>query len=1686
MRILLALWLICILLAPPVSATPPQTFLPLAGESNGDRFGYAVSEAGDVNGDGFGDVIVGAPNNDVAGTDAGRAYVYFGGPGASASPDLVFDGEFAGDGFGTAVSGAGDINNDGYDDLLVGAPMSSAVGIAAGRAYVYFGGPGADSVPDLVLDAEAAGDRFGESISEAGDLNGDGFADLVVGAVLSDSAGVDAGRAYVYFGGPGVDATPDLVLDGEAAGDEFGRARGISGPCDLNGDGWTDLAVSGRRNDTIARDEGRVYVYFGGPGLDAVPDFTLDGQTIDGLLGNSVSGAGDVNGDSYDDLLVGARNHIYVYYGGPSLDATPDLTFLDTIGEAWNATGPGDVNGDGYADVVISAVTNTGRVDLFYGSSQPDTTADQVWYGEAPGDWFGYSVTGAGDFKGDGIADIIVGAPQFSTFVPGKAYVLSPPPTRLYVDWLATGAGTGESWTDAFAYLQDALALAQVYPHITEIWVAFGEYYPSLGTDRTETFALRDGLSMYGGFFGDEISVSERDVETHRTVLSGDLGTLGVVTDNSFHVVTGSGVDSSAVIDGFVISNGSADGAGDDGNGGGMINIGGAPTVRNVVFKDNRAIRGAAMYNRNTDPAQIQNAVFINNNADITGAVGGGGIYNENADPLLVNASFAANEAASGRAVYNDGASPRIYNSVLWTGTPGVLIKDIYNTGASAPVIAHSIVRNSGGSGVWDPSMGVDGGNNLDADPLFANPDADLRLIAGSPGINAGDNIAPNLPAEDLAGNPRIDVGVVDMGAYEAQCSPYAYGTVLYVNEQNLFGIQDGLSWGTAFSELYDALRVALPCAEITEIWVAKGLYKPVQELYGTDRDASFVLRAGLQVYGGFGGTEADKLDRDVPSNETTLSGELISVSPNDNSRHVVRVRDADGIVLDAFTISNGYTESEDGAGMLSRNASATLSRLTFKENAALQGGGLYCAGSGVGPLTLTDITFQDNAALGDGGGMAVDAAAQLNRVSFLHNSAGGSGGGLHGSGASGVDVTNGVFAGNTAVSNGGGVWFDNCDGSLTNVSFSGNQAAAGSALRNDASDPTLVNVVAWGDSTTEISNQLSSPVISYSIVQGSGGSGSWNPSSGTDGGSNLDLDPLYVDPAGDDLRLLPGSPGIDAGNTSAPLLTNTDRAGAPRVYNGVVDMGAYEQVPCPSGPVLYVDHAATGSGDGSSWGDAMVDLQIALLTARACAQVSEVWVAEGTYTPTSGTDRMATFQMTSGLSVYGGFGGTEASLNQRDAGAHPTILSGEIGALGPSDNSFHVVTFADDLDAYTPVSSATTLDGFQIRYGNADGTLPHSQAGGAWVLGNPALRNLEVRENNAVSGGGAAFYGAASVIGVAFSNNVSTSSAGAVYCQGLPVFEDVSFNGNTAATDGGAVYVGSDHTTLINVTFTENAAVNGGALAVPFNESVSVVGGLFYRNDAQQSGGAVYNQGAGIYANVTMVENTALTSGGAFYCWFNSPHIQNAILWNNSAPTGPEVHNDVFASAQIAYSLVEGCGGSGAGWVTSFGTDGGGNIDVAPMFEDQGLGDLRLAAGSPAIDAGDTSEVSVPLTDLDGNERFVGSAIDLGPFENQGPATGVEVRLPTGRVLLSYPNPMVRSATVRYRISQSAHVRLRVLDHAGRLVKVLKDEIQSPDVYTILWDGTNSGGRRVASGVYFYRLDFGGSHESFKVIVLR
>jgi hypothetical protein len=430
-------------------------------------FGYDVAGAGDVNGDGFTDVVVGAALWDGQATDEGRAYLYLGGPaGLQAQPAWMTDPtDQIGADFGTVVIGVGDVNKDGYPDVVVTAPLWDGTGTDEGRAYLYLGGPTGLSAT-AVWTANPTGQtnaNFGNRVGAPGDVNGDGYADVVIGAPGFSNQAPGEGRAYLYLGGPsGLQVSPAWIMDPtDQANAQFGVS--VAGAGDVNGDGYGDVIIGAWQWDGQAVDEGRVYLYLGNAtGLSASPAWTADPTDQTGAqFGVAVGGAGDVDGDGLSDVVIGANRwdgqmvdegRAWLYLGtSTGLSASPAWVADPTDQNgAWfgNAVaGAGDVNGDGFADVVVGArywsgvAMREGQVFLYLGGSS-GLPATASWSSAPTGQdsaFFGNQVAAAGDVNGDGFADVVIGAYNWSGQVgsEGRAFA-----------YLGSAAGLGPSaWT---------------------------------------------------------------------------------------------------------------------------------------------------------------------------------------------------------------------------------------------------------------------------------------------------------------------------------------------------------------------------------------------------------------------------------------------------------------------------------------------------------------------------------------------------------------------------------------------------------------------------------------------------------------------------------------------------------------------------------------------------------------------------------------------------------------------------------------------------------------------------------------------------------------------------------------------------------------------------------------------------------------------------------------------------------------------------------------------------------------------------------------------------------------------------------------------------------------------------------------------------------------------------------------
>jgi parallel beta-helix repeat protein/predicted outer membrane repeat protein len=394
----------------------------------------------------------------------------------------------------------------------------------------------------------------------------------------------------------------------------------------------------------------------------------------------------------------------------------------------------------------------------------------------------------------------------------------------IYVDADATGAHNGTSWADAFTDLQPALDAAVSGD---QIWVAEGTYLPTHeftpGNPRSVSFQMKNGVAIYGGFTGVETSLSERDWVINLTILSCDLsGDDGPDftnnAENCYHVFyhpDGTNLDNSAILDGFTISGGNANGIFPNNLGGGMLNYASSPTLINCTFRNNQSYLGGGMYNREAASPTLTNCTFMNNQADEYGGgmynrdsssptlfdciffgnhaeIAGGGMTNDNCSPTLTNCTFSSNSSIEGGGMYNIlYASPIMKNCIFWQNSADVG-GGIRNGYYSSPKLTNctfwgNVATDNGGgiysdSGVtsivnsilWDDTPneihassaiitysdvqgGYSGEGNIDINPLFLDSDnGNFHLSLNSPCIDVGDNEALNLPLYDFEGDDRI------------------------------------------------------------------------------------------------------------------------------------------------------------------------------------------------------------------------------------------------------------------------------------------------------------------------------------------------------------------------------------------------------------------------------------------------------------------------------------------------------------------------------------------------------------------------------------------------------------------------------------------------------------------------------------------------------------------------------------------------------------------------------------------------------------------------------------------------------------------------------------------------------------------------------------------------------------------
>jgi hypothetical protein len=824
------------------------------------------------------------------------------------------------------------------------------------------------------------------------------------------------------------------------------------------------------------------------------------------------------------------------------------------------------------------------------------------------------------------------------------------------------------------------------------------------------------------------------------------------------------------------------------------------------------------------------------------------------------------------------------------------------------------------------------------------------------------------------------------------------------------------------------------------------------------DRRATFQLINGVAIKGGYAGAgELDPDARDIDLYKTILSGDLngddtpdFTNNSEENSYHVVTGSGTnETTILDGFTITagnaNGFSPHNSGAGMYNDRGSPTVTNCAFTGNSGVNGGGMY---NGEGSPTLTNCIFNSNLVSNMGGGM----------FNYGLNS------------ECNLTLINCTFSSNSALDGGGMLNGKQGNAILTNCTFTRNH---GYGIVCDNSQVTVVNTILWNDSPFEIYLAGGSITVSYSDVRG-----------GWLGIGNIDADPLFVETDGaddvsgtedDDLHLLPGSPCIDAGDNSAiPQSVITDLDGNPRIINEIVDIGAYESVAAIAAKIHYVDAAAPGNNDGSSWSNAYLCLQYALAVAQ---YGDKIRVANGVYRPdqrammrrdqlqiVSSGDWTDTFQLIDGVAIKGGYGGFgESDPNARDIDIYESVLSGDLNADdGPGftniwDNSYHVVTASG-------TQWTTVLDGFTITGGNADGPFPYNHGGGIYnVEGSPTLIDCTIIGNSAIERGGGMYntlYSNPALINCTFSGNLADLAGGGMFndksdpmltnCTfientggggggggmyndgGIPMLADCDFIVNSTTGSGGGMYNNSSDPMLLSCFFSTNSAPrSGGGMYNRYTSQPSIVNCIFTGNSARFGGGMEsLNTSRPTLLNCTFSANFATQAGGpsAISSIQDGRSILvNCILWDNSDESGTGAYSpQIRGQAEVMYSCVQDSMSRNP-W------PGEGNINTDPFFVDPENGDYHLKSqagrwdptsqgwvidqiSSPCIDAGDSS---TPV----GLERFPnGGRINMGAYGGTPEASlSPQQLLPvTGKASNPYPADGAENVDINVTLSWS------------------------------------------------------------------
>ncbi|MBS1760119.1 MAG: right-handed parallel beta-helix repeat-containing protein [Bacteroidetes bacterium] len=1124
-------------------------------------------------------------------------------------------------------------------------------------------------------------------------------------------------------------------------------------------------------------------------------------------------------------------------------------------------------------------------------------------------------------------------------FIILSSNILKAQTVVYYVDAAkADNTGNGLSWATAKKDFQVAIDAASGATGTTkQVWVKKGTYQLASNT----VYNMRQNVAMYGGFAGTETLLGQRNPVTNTTTLRGNG--MGVIY--SFDA----GITASTILDGFTITNGSSAGIyignnstcivsncfitnnNSNSSGGGIFMANSSPTIINCFIMNNTANNdgGGIQLNSGCSPTII-NCVFVGN---ITTNGFGGGINSSGSTPTLINCTFNANKAIKanvgrgGAIASQTPSNTTIKNSIIWGNTASASNNNLYGIVTVTYSTVEGGITGTGNSAI-DPVFNKPT-DPLGPDGIAATADDGLKLTNCSPALDMGNNsLIPAGITTDITGAARIQNTIVEVGAYEGALGG---SKPIFVDVARPDNSGDGLSWATAKRDVQagiDATASEL-CAN-KQVWVKAGSYYPTDyPITGLTnlRDKTIYVKDGIQLYGGFDGTETTLLQRNSRTNITILSGDIgIANDSTDNCFHVVIM--GANATIDGFTIQKGtanvasgniiigsYTlERNRGGGVRTMGDNNSIKNNYVLKNYAASGAGIYL--NGIGQNVEANFIANNNSANGGGTFINTGNNSIVNNV-YYKNNAQTKGGGLYILQSINATVVNNTFYANNADVTAGGLCLDNANaGNISNNIFwkntkAGNATLSGAdfnngpsstlAYRNNLLQLAAINYTndnsAFGLGTAAVNNIFAQDPI-------------FQNEANINGADNL---PMTSD---DGLKLTMCSPATNTGNNSfIPSFVTTDITGNTRFAASIVDMGAYEGNSGLGTKTVFVDAArADNTGDGFSWATAKKDLQVGidLSATDACAN-KQVWVRQGTYIPNGN------FTMKPNVSIFGGFAGTETLLSQRNWKTNTTIL-----------NNFGNPSYLFSITGNT-ITNTSILNGFTISNSSVSAIIINGS--------NPTIENCR------------------------FTGNTATNGAAIQITNCSPIITNCIFDNNTTTQDGGALYLIYGNATITNCLFVGNTTNNGFGGAI---------GGNSFSNPT--------------ITNCTFFDNAAPRPiagyGGAMSSGTNSNFkINNSIVWGNNAGSA---YTNLYGIFTINNSLIEG-GYTGTGNI-----DANPNFvnSVNPMGTDGIFGTnddgLRLSLCSPAVNAGNNIYLPTTLTqDLSGISRIQFTNIDIGAYEN-------------------------------------------------------------------------------------------------------